>query len=141
MQPPLFDGVSEMVDVRRRSTSVDNLFIEDVGLDLLQPIGQLKRRATRYEMLCPLHKEKTPSFFLIIPRNHYECFGCGQRGGPLRLIEQFSLNPEEYLRQKGLYDPARDSALLANAVAEEYNHFQIILRPETFQQFGIEPSR
>src|ERR1700730_16609921 len=30
--------------------------------------------------LCPLHKEKTPSFHVYLEDYHYHCFGCGAHG-------------------------------------------------------------
>ena len=39
--------------------------------------GQLKG-------LCPLHQEKTPSFFVKISDGSFKCFGCGKGGGPIQ---------------------------------------------------------
>jgi DNA primase len=43
---------------------------------------QLKRdgAANRYKCLCPLHREKTPSFTVFADQNRYHCFGCGADG-------------------------------------------------------------
>ena len=37
-------------------------------------------------MLCPFHKERTPSFCIIKPDNFYYCFGCGARGNVINWI-------------------------------------------------------
>ncbi len=34
--------------------------------------------------LCPLHEEKTPSFFVNIESGSFNCFGCGVGGGPIQ---------------------------------------------------------
>lgn len=139
MQPAIFEGFVELIDTRRRSTSVGTLFIEDVGLDLLRPLELLKKRKTRYEMLCPLHREKTPSFFLILPSNEYRCYGCGRRGGPLRLIEEFAPLPKEYLQEKVGYNPKNDATRLIEAIVREYENFDLNPRPKVFEAFEVKP--
>jgi len=37
-----------------------------------------KRTGRRFVILCPFHKEKTPSCFLY--EDHYHCFGCNRHG-------------------------------------------------------------
>jgi len=39
----------------------------------------------RFVGLCPLHDEKTPSFFLFERKNRYKCFGCGAGGDSIDL--------------------------------------------------------
>ncbi len=34
--------------------------------------------------LCPLHKEKTPSFWVNVHDGSFKCFGCGEGGGPIQ---------------------------------------------------------
>ncbi len=34
--------------------------------------------------LCPLHREKTPSFFVKVSDGWFKCFGCGKGGGPIQ---------------------------------------------------------
>ena len=41
--------------------------------------------AQRYKGLCPLHKEKTPSFSVDADKGVFYCFGCGQGGDAIRL--------------------------------------------------------
>jgi hypothetical protein len=40
---------------------------------------------TRYQVLCPIHKEKTPSFTVFCSTNKYKCFGCGAGGDSIDL--------------------------------------------------------
>lgn len=49
---------------------------------------ELKKKGSRYEGLCPLHKEKTPSFSVDPDRGLYYCFGCGAGGDAIRLHMQ-----------------------------------------------------
>ncbi len=51
--------------------------------DIVQIIGEHVRlipAGNSYKALCPLHKEKTPSFNVVPSKQIYHCFGCG-RGG------------------------------------------------------------
>src|SRR5262245_36354772 len=48
---------------------------------------QLKRdgAAKRYKCLCPLHREKTPSFTIFADQGRFHCFGCGRNGNVIDL--------------------------------------------------------
>ena len=51
-------------------------------------IGQeLKKSGERLFGLCPLHREKTPSF-TVYPDNKFHCFGCGVNGDSITLIRK-----------------------------------------------------
>jgi len=39
-----------------------------------------ERRGNHYVCLCPVHKEKTPSFTFDLTKDKYKCFGCGISG-------------------------------------------------------------
>ncbi len=61
--------------------------LEDIKsrIDIAQYIGQYVKLAPSGKSLrglCPLHKEKTPSFFVSPERQAWYCFGC-QKGGDL----------------------------------------------------------
>jgi DNA primase len=53
------------------------------NIDLVSVIEQagveLKRSGSRHVGLCPLHNERTPSFF-VYPDNHFHCFSCHAHG-------------------------------------------------------------
>lgn len=36
--------------------------------------------------LCPLHEEKTPSFYVYLESNTYWCYGCNQGGDAIQLV-------------------------------------------------------
>ena len=40
------------------------------------------------KVLCPFHKEKTPSFSVFFDMQFYRCFGCGTGGGCFDFIQQ-----------------------------------------------------
>jgi DNA primase len=46
---------------------------------------RLQKRGQRYQGLCPLHKEKTPSFSVDPDQNLFYCFGCGAGGDAIKL--------------------------------------------------------
>src|SRR5947208_14163492 len=46
---------------------------------------RLRKAGRRYEGLCPIHKEKTPSFSVDPVAGLFYCFGCGAGGDAIRL--------------------------------------------------------
>lgn len=46
---------------------------------------RLRKAGRRYQGLCPLHKEKTPSFSVDPVQGLFYCFGCGQGGDAIKL--------------------------------------------------------
>ena len=40
---------------------------------------ELRQSGNRHLGLCPIHREKTPSFF-VFPNNRWRCFGCNEGG-------------------------------------------------------------
>ena len=53
----------------------------------LQNAGQM-----RYKGLCPFHNEKTPSFVVNDDTSSYYCFGCGEGGDIISLLEKLENN-------------------------------------------------
>ena len=56
--------------------------IEDSGVEL-RPAGSGRLRG-----LCPLHQEKTPSFFVFQDRGRWRCFGCGEHGDEIDFVRR-----------------------------------------------------
>lgn len=51
--------------------------------DLVQLIGErveLRKAGKDFVGLCPLHGERTPSFYVVPNKRIYHCFGCGETG-------------------------------------------------------------
>jgi DNA primase len=64
--------------------------------DIIQLVGDYVRllpSGKNFKGLCPIHKEKTPSFYVLPDKQIYHCFGC-QKGGDvfafLREVEKFT---------------------------------------------------
>lgn len=54
-------------------------------LDIAGEHTRLTRRGRRHVGLCPLHKEKTPSFSVDPAQGLFYCFGCGAGGDAIKL--------------------------------------------------------
>lgn len=50
--------------------------------------GQLRKLGLRLVILCPFHKEKTPSFNIYTQTNTYFCFGCQSKGDSISFIQK-----------------------------------------------------
>jgi hypothetical protein len=75
------DGL--LTEIRRR-TSLVQLIGNDV---VLKPAGHEMRG------LCPFHKERTPSFYVIEAKGFWHCFGCGEHGDAIAwVIKTTTLN-------------------------------------------------
>lgn len=51
-------------------------------------LGQLRHSGKNYFALCPFHNENTPSFSINQDLQIYKCFGCGESGDVLSLIQK-----------------------------------------------------
>ncbi len=69
LTPDLVQAVRDAVDI----------------VDVASEYTRLKKAGRRYRGLCPLHKEKTPSFSVDPDQGLYYCFGCGQGGDAIKL--------------------------------------------------------
>ena len=52
---------------------------------LLEHTTKLRKVGQNYLALCPLHGEKTPSFYLYTRTNSFYCYGCHAGGDVIRL--------------------------------------------------------
>lgn len=57
--------------------------IVDFLNEFISPVSRMK---DGYSYCCPLHGEKTPSFFAYPERNEFVCYGCRVRGKPADFI-------------------------------------------------------
>ena len=57
--------------------------------DVIKQFGvELKRSGRQLRGCCPLHNEKTPSFFVDTDKNVWYCQGCHKGGDSIRFIEE-----------------------------------------------------
>ncbi len=73
---------------------------------------RLRKAGRRHVGLCPLHKEKTPSFSVDPARGLFYCFGCGQGGDAIKLHmllsgDDFPAAIESLARRYGVPVPTR----------------------------------
>lgn len=69
LTPQLVDAVRDAIDI----------------VDIANDHTRLQKAGHRYKGLCPLHKEKTPSFSVDPAQGLYYCFGCGKGGDAIGL--------------------------------------------------------
>ena len=69
---------ADLEEVRRRASLID----------VASEYMQVKRAGRLYKALCPFHAEKTPSFSLDPAKGLWHCFGCGEGGDTIRLVEK-----------------------------------------------------
>ena len=69
LTPELVQAVRDTVDI----------------VDIAGDYTKLRKAGRRHGGLCPLHKEKTPSFSVDPAQGLFYCFGCGQGGDAIRL--------------------------------------------------------
>lgn len=65
--------------------TIDRLVNLDI-VDVVSEYVQLKKVGSSYKACCPMHNEKTPSFYVNPAKNIAHCFGCGKGGNPIHFI-------------------------------------------------------
>lgn len=87
------------------------------AVDIVDVAGdhtRLTKAGHRWQGLCPLHKEKTPSFSVDPTQGLYYCFGCGRGGDAIGLYmelsgDDFPAAIESLARRYGVPLPTRPS--------------------------------
>ncbi|MFW6080169.1 MAG: CHC2 zinc finger domain-containing protein [Gemmatimonadota bacterium] len=73
--------------------------------DIVEVVGEhvpLKKAGKDFKALCPFHKEKTPSFYVVPAKGFYNCFGCGESGDVYSfLMRHLGLDFQEAVRHLG----------------------------------------
>mgnify|MGYP001211918060 CR=1 FL=1 len=71
--------------------------------DIVEIIGEhvaLKRAGKDFRALCPFHREKTPSFYVVPAKGFFKCFGCGESGDVFAfLMKRLGLGFNDAVRQ------------------------------------------
>ena len=77
-------------------------------LALIGPHTQLKRSGSTHKGLCPLHREKSPSFHVRPELGTFKCFGCGEGGDAITFLRELQgysfLEAVEELAARGRED-------------------------------------
>lgn len=68
-------------------SKIDEIRTANSLVTVLNEYGvELKHSGARLTGLCPLHNERSPSFYVNPSTNTYKCFGCGEGGDVIALI-------------------------------------------------------
>jgi DNA primase len=61
--------------------------------DIAEKYTQLKKIGSNLRGKCPLHEERTPSFYVYTGTNTWFCYGCQQGGDVINLIQSINNCP------------------------------------------------
>lgn len=59
----------------------------DVPIESVLVDCKFKRSGRNLVSLCPLHQEKTPSFYVYTDSNSFYCYGCQEGGNIIKLVQ------------------------------------------------------
>jgi DNA primase len=111
---------------------------------------KLRKAGRRYQGLCPIHKEKTPSFSVDPVAGLFYCFGCGAGGDAIKLHmlatgDDFPAAIESLAGRYGIPLPSRETRAggkterdLEGALQAASDFFRDQLRKSTFAQEYLE---
>jgi DNA primase len=96
LTPQLVQAVRDAVDI----------------VDIASEHTRLRKTGRRHSGLCPIHREKTPSFSVDPDRGLFYCFGCGRGGDAIKLYmtlsgDDFPTAIESLAQRYGIPIPAR----------------------------------
>jgi len=60
------------------------------GIPINEVAVKLGLQLHKNSCLCFIHKEKTPSFHIYPEKNIWKCFGCGEGGNVIKLVEMYN---------------------------------------------------
>lgn len=85
---------------------------------------RLRKAGRRYQGLCPIHKEKSPSFSVDPVQGLFYCFGCGAGGDAIKLHmlttgDDFPAAIENLAMRYGIPLPSRSEARFAGGKTEQ----------------------
>ena len=131
------------------------------NLDITDVIGRyvdFKRKGAYHVACCPLHGEKTPSFYVHQRKSFFKCYGCGKTGDGISFIKfrekmeyveavlflakqhNIEIPKEEHTEQEEAAYRHREGLRVANTKACEWFEAQLIL-PENKPAFDYVLSR
>jgi DNA primase len=114
---------------------------------------KLRKAGRRYQGLCPIHKEKTPSFSVDPVQGLFYCFGCGAGGDAIKLHmlstgDDFPAAIESLATRYGIPLPSRETKAgarterdLESALQAAQAFFTDQLRKSSFAREYLEKRR
>jgi DNA primase len=61
--------------------------VRDLAIEqVIDKYVTLKKSGGSYRACCPLHDEKSPSFYVTPSKNIFKCFGCGKGGDAIEFV-------------------------------------------------------
>jgi len=58
-------------------------------LEITGPLENLRKGGKNYLAKCPLHEDRSPSFYVYPDTNSFYCFGCQKGGGVIKFVELY----------------------------------------------------
>ncbi len=111
-------------------------------VDIANEYLKLKKSGRSYFALCPFHNEKTPSFSINEDLQFYYCFGCGETGDIIKLIEKLeNLDFTEALESLAKRYSVNIIKKSGNSRSPKSNIFQINLEAVSFFQQKLRESK
>lgn len=111
-------------------------------VDIANEHLKLKKSGRSYFALCPFHNEKTPSFSINEDLQFYYCFGCGETGDIIKLIEKLeNLDFTEALESLAKRYSINISKKSGHSVSAKSNIFQLNLEAVSFFQQKLKESK
>jgi DNA primase len=116
---------------------------------------RLRKAGRRYQGLCPIHKEKSPSFSVDPVQGLFYCFGCGAGGDAIKLHmlttgDDFPAAIENLAMRYGIPLPSRTEARFAGgkpeadiegALQAAADYFKDQLRRSSFARHYLDEKR
>ena len=125
-----------MIPQETVSLILDTAKIEDVVGDYVT----LKRRGANYVACCPVHNEKTPSFYVSPSKGIYKCFGCGKSGTAVGFVmEEEHCSYVEALRYlaKKYHIEIQEEEESAEEIARRQRSESLLLVSEFAEKFFV----
>lgn len=76
--------------MRIQRSFIDELITRVEIVDLIDSYVPLHKSGQNFVACCPFHHEKTPSFIVFPPTQHYHCFGCEAHGTAVTFLMEYA---------------------------------------------------
>ena len=76
--------------MRIQRSFIDELIARVEIVDLIDSYIPLRKSGQHFVACCPFHHEKTPSFIVFPPTQHYHCFGCEAHGTAVTFLMEYA---------------------------------------------------